>query len=356
MRAFEFSSFGLENLKMVERPEPVPGPGEVLIELGAASLNYRDMLMVAGRYNPNIKLPLVPLSDGAGTVLETGSEVRSLQKGDRVACVFTPDWESGLPEKAALRATLGGPLDGTLRERMALPEKGLVKIPDHLSFEEAAALPCAGLTAWSALVTYGTGYREHNGAERGIAPPDPVESLKGQWVLVQGTGGVSIFALQMARLLGARVIATSGEDEKMERLRELGAEHVINYNTTPDWDQKALEITERRGVDNVIEVGGAGTLERSIRAVRPGGLISLIGVLAGGAKDLNLLPAIMRNIRIQGILVGHRQGFLAMNQFVGAHTMRPIIDRVFPFEEAPEALRYLKSGRHFGKICITFNT
>ncbi len=299
----------------------------------AVSLNFRDLLMVRGRYNPRQPLPLIPCSDGVGEVVALGAGVSGVKLGDRVAGLFAQDWASGEPSKPAFSSTLGGPRDGMLAARVVLPAHGVAPVPSHLEDAEAATLPCAALTAWSALVTLG-----------GVKAGDTV--------LVQGTGGVSIFALQFAQLLGARVIATSSSDAKLERVRAMGAWRTINYRTTPDWGKVARKLSAG-GVDHVVEVGGAGTLQQSIRAVRPGGRISLIGVLAGGASDLNMTPVLMQQIRIQGVFVGHREGFLAMCRAIEQHAMRPVVDRVFAFEEARAAFEHLASGQHFGKVCIS---
>ena len=299
----------------------------------AASPNYRDLLMVLGQYNPKQPLPLIPGSDGVGQVVARGQGVERVQVGDRVAPIFAQRWISGRPTTEALRSTLGGPLDGTLTEYLALQESGVVHVPRHLSDEEAATLPCAGLTAWNALVTHGD-----------VKPGDTV--------LVQGTGGVSIFALQFALLLGARVIVTSSSDEKLERARTLGAWETINYRSLPNWGREARRLADDRGVDLVVEVGGAGTLAQSLAAVRPGGRISLIGVLAGGAAEINIIPILMRQIRVQGILVGHRESFEAMNRAIEIHRLRPAVSRVFPLDETRAALQHLAAGEHFGKIAI----
>ncbi len=326
-------SFGLDNLKITERPEPEPGPGQVLLEMKAASLNYRDLLTVEGHYNPKQPLPLIPCSDGVGRVAAVGEGVSRVEVGDRVATIFAQKWWSGRPEEAKLRSTLGGPYDGTLAEKMVLSEQGVVKVPEHLSNAEAATLPCAALTAWGALVTWGS-----VGA--------------GDTVLVQGTGGVSIFALQFAQLLGARVIVTSSSDEKLEKARQLGAWQTLNYKSEPAWGKKARQLTGGEGVDHVVEVGGAGTLEQSFQAIRVGGEISVIGVLSGIAAELNITPILMKHVRLQGMLVGSREGFEAMNRAIAAHEMRPVVDRVFPFEQTADALRYMAAGKHFGKIAI----
>jgi NADPH:quinone reductase-like Zn-dependent oxidoreductase len=328
-------SFGLDNLTCVERDEPgPPGPGEVTLRMRAASLNYRDIMMVRGTYNPRQPLPLVPCSDGVGIVEEVGEGVERVSVGDRVMPIFAQGWRAGEPSSQKFRTSLGGPLDGTLREKMCVEAASVVRAPEHLSDAEAATLPCAALTAWSALVTRG-------------------EVTAGDWVLVQGTGGVSIFALQIAQLLGANVIATSSSDEKLERVREMGAAETIHYVDNPEWGKIARSMTpDERGVDHIIEVGGADTLEQSLRAVRVGGHISQIGILSGASQKINLVPILMRQIRVQGIFVGHREGLEALVRAVETHEVRPVVDRVFDFEDARQAFEYVANGRHFGKICI----
>ncbi|MBW2462081.1 MAG: NAD(P)-dependent alcohol dehydrogenase [Deltaproteobacteria bacterium] len=334
MRAWEISgAFGLDNLKRVTRVEAAPGRGQVRLRMLACALNYRDLLMVRGEYNPRQALPLVPLSDGVGEVVEVGPDVTRVAVGDRVMPLFAQKWLAGLPTKGDLRSTLGGPHDGTLRESMVLSEEALVRVPDYLTNAEAATLPCAALTAWSALV-------EHS----------PVRP--GETVLIQGTGGVSIFALQLAKLLGARTIVTSSSEAKRERARALGADETIDYVADPAWGKTAKELTGGVGVDHVVEVGGAGTFTQSARAVKPGGTISLIGILSGGASKILLTPILMQNIRVQGIVVGHRAGFLAMCRAFDEHQVRPVVDRTFPFEAAPDAFRHLLSQKHFGKVVI----
>jgi NADPH:quinone reductase-like Zn-dependent oxidoreductase len=334
MRAVEIrGGFGLDNLVVAERPDPRPGAGQVLVRLRAASLNFRDLLTVEGKYNPKQKLPLIPGSDGAGEVVETGDGVTRVRPGDRVCTVFAQKWIAGRPTRERLRSTLGGPLDGTLAELAVFDQEGVVKAPDHLTDEEAATLPCAAVTAWSALVTEG-----------GITAGDSV--------LVQGTGGVSLFALQLAKLLGARVIATSSRDEKLARVREMGADETINYREVPAWGVRAKELTGGEGVDHVVEVGGAGTLQQSLLAVRFGGTISLIGNLAGTKSELLLTHVFMQKIRVQGILVGDRESFEAMNRAIALYRLRPVIDRVFPLEEAPAAFAHMAAGDHFGKIVV----
>ena len=334
MHAVEIhEAFGLGNLALVERPDPVPGPGQALVRLRAASLNFRDLLTVEGKYNPKQKLPLIPCSDGAGEVAAVGEGVTRVQQGDRVCTVFAQKWLAGRPTRERLRSTLGGPLDGTLAELAVFDQEGLVKTPESLTDEEASTLPCAAVTAWSALVTEGA-------------------LTAGETVLVQGTGGVSLFALQLAKILGARVIATSSSDEKLERVRAMGADETINYSEVPAWGARARELTGGLGVDHVVEVGGAGTLQQSLQATRFGGPISLIGNLAGTKTELLLTHVFMQKIRLQGILVGDRESFEAMNRAIVLHRLRPVIDRTFPLEEAPAAFRQMAAGGHFGKIVV----
>ncbi len=329
MKAYEVGGVGIEHLEAVERPEPIAGPGEVLLRMRAVSLNYRDLLVVRGGYG-RVAPRVVPLSDGVGEIVAVGEGVTGAKIGDRAAAAFMPGWTSGRLTAARAKTALGAGVDGVAAEYVVVPEEGVVHVPAHLSDEEAACLPCAGVTAWNAL--FGEG------------------SLQaGQTVLVQGTGGVSIFALQFARLAGARVVATSSSSDKLGRARELGASDGINYRETPAWDERAFELTGRVGVDHVVEVGGAGTLARSIRAAAPGGTISLIGVLAGGGAEASLAPALMKNLRLQGIFVGPRETFEAMNRAIELHRLRPVVDRVFAFAELPDALRHMESGAHFRK-------
>ncbi len=330
MRAYELrNESGKTVLAMTERPRPAPAADEVLVRMRAASLNFRDLLI--GRAPRNA--PLIPLCDGAGEVVETGAAVRSIKAGDRVAGTYFQDWLSGPLTANAFRTVLGQTVDGVLAEYVALKEHGVVRVPGHLSFEEAAALPCAGLTAWQALVTQGR-----------IKPGDTV--------VVMGTGGVSIFALQFALMSGARVIATTGSESKEQRLKSLGAGAVINYKSTPDWEKQVLELTGGAGADHVVEVGGAGTLPRSLRALRHGGFVSLIGVLGGAGEKFSPGNIIMKGARLRGIFVGSRDMFEEMNRAIELNAMRPVVDRVFQFEEAAPALAFVESGAHFGKVCI----
>ena len=334
MKCFELQGpGGIDGLALVDKPVPEPGAGQVLVRLGAATLNYRDLITVKGGYGSRQKFPLVPLSDGAGVVERVGPDVREFVAGDRVIGSFFENWTSGDPSEAKMRGALGGSVDGVLTQYRIFPKHALIRTPEHLSDVEAAALPCAGVTAWSAVVKLG-----------GIKP--------GQTVLTQGTGGVSLFALQFAKLCGARVIATSSSDIKIERLKQLGADLTLNYKTTPDWGKKAREWS-RQGVDLVVEVGGVGTLNESIRATRIGGSIAFIGVLAGPPPaDLRLPLMVMQQQRLQGVTVGSVEDLQAMANAIAVHRMKPVIDRAFPFDQAKEAFFHMESGAHFGKVAI----
>jgi NADPH:quinone reductase-like Zn-dependent oxidoreductase len=336
MKVWEIQSKqGLDALTLTERKQPQPKAGEVLIKMLAASLNYRDLLIVKGAYNSKQQLPLVPLSDGVGEVVQVGEGVTRVKIGDRVASAFFSKWVAGTFSEQKSKSALGGAIDGVLAEYVILDEDGVVHLPKHLSNEEAATLPCAAVTAWHALISEG--------------------KLKaGETILVQGTGGVSVFAVQFAKLVGARVIAISSSDQKLASVRQLGVDEGINYQTTPDWDKQVWQLTNGVGVDQVVEVGGAGTLNKSLRAVRVGGRISLIGVLTGTSGEINTVSILQKNICVQGIYVGSREMFEDMNRAIELHKMKPIVDKVFDFTEAREALAYMESATHFGKICIKF--
>lgn len=334
MRAYQIEEkFGLDNLRAVELEEPVPGPGEVVVRIRAVSLNFRDLLTVEGQYNPKQPLPLVPCSDGAGEVVALGAGVSRFQEGDRVCPIFSQSWLAGRPTRERLRSTLGGPLSGTLAEKVVLDHQGLVAMPEHLTDLEASTLPCAAVTAWSALVTHGS-------------------VRAGDTVLILGTGGVAIFALQIARLLGARVIITSSSQEKLAQARDLGAHETIDYRAVPKWERRVRELTAGEGADHVVELGGAGTFPQSLKATRLGGQVSVIGTVTGVSAPINIVPILMGQLKVQGILVGHRDGFEKMNRAFTSHAVKPVIDRVFPFDEAGKAFELLRSKRHFGKICI----
>jgi NADPH:quinone reductase-like Zn-dependent oxidoreductase len=327
---------GIDGLALVDKPIPEPGEGQVLVRLKAATLNYRDLLTVKGGYGSRQKFPLVPLSDGAGVVERVGPGVREFAAGDRVIGSFFESWLAGEPSAAKMSAALGGSVDGVLTQYRIFPKHALVRTPEHLSDVEAAALPCAGVTAWSAVVKLG-----------GLKP--------GQIVLTQGTGGVSLFALQFAKMCGARVMSTSSSDTKIERLKQLGADHTLNYKTTPDWGKQAREWSGQ-GVDLVVEVGGVGTLNESIRAVRIGGTIAFIGVLAGPPQSDSRLPLIvMQQQRLQGVTVGSVEDLKAMTEAIAAHRMKPVIDKIFPFDQAKQAFFHMESGAHFGKVAVAID-
>lgn len=332
MRVWQISSEdGVDSLECVERDSPSPGYGEVRVRIRASSINFRDLSTVRDPVTRGIAYPRVPNSDGAGEVIEVGAGVAGIAPGDRVAGCFFQSWDDGPCTPEAMADALGGPVDGVLAEEVILRADGVVPIPAHLDFEAAATLPCAALTAWNAMVE--------------IARVKP-----GQSVLLLGTGGVSIFALQFAGLLGARAIITSSSDAKLERARELGAWRTINYRTRPEWEREVLALTEGRGVDAVVEVGGAGTLPRSIASVRVAGTIALIGVLTGGAIDPS---AVMRkSIRLQGLYVGSRRMFRDMNRAIEHHALQPVIHQLFDFDDARAAYHAMAAAGHFGKLVV----
>ena len=333
MRAYRLDyPEGVQSLKLVNLPDPAPGPGEVVIAVRACSLNYRDSLLLKGGYPRNRTYPVIPLSDGAGEVVAIGAGVTRFQVGDRVAANFMRDWICGPINERALLSSLGGGIDGMLAERVCLPETSVVAIPTHLSWEEASTLPCAALTAWNALTSANT--------------------KAGDTVLVLGTGGVSIFALQLARAFGARVIATSGSDDKAAKAKALGADAVINYRQNPEWHGVVRKLTGGAGVDLVLEVGGPGTFERSIKSTRVGGTIALIGLLDAGTEPPNIIPLLLNAQKVHGIYVGSVAMFEEMNRAITVNQIRPVIDRIFPFAEARQAYEHLISQKHLGKIVI----
>jgi len=335
MKALEIQGDGgIDALAMVDRPSLEPSPGQIKVRMRANSLNFRDLNTVRFPGRMGAALPRVPNSDGAGEVVAVGDGVREFKPGDRVAGCFFDDWDAGGVSPAAMASARGGAIDGMAAEEVVLSERGAVMIPEHLSYEEAATLPCAALTAWHALVVKG--------------------GLKaGETVLLLGTGGVSIFALQFAAMMGARAIVTSKSDEKLARAKAMGAWETINYETTPDWAKEVAALTDRRGVDHIVEVGGGGTLEASIEAVRLGGHIALIGVLTTGT--INPMPILRKSIRLNGIYVGSRDWFQAMNAAIAANALKPVIDKVFPFAEAAAAFHHMESAQHFGKIVLSFD-
>jgi NADPH:quinone reductase-like Zn-dependent oxidoreductase len=332
MKVYELGDVaGIDALTLVERADLQPEYGQIQVRVYAVSLNYRDLLIAEGNCTNNGNR--IPMSDGAGEVVAVGAGVTRVKVGDRVAGTFFQNWVSGSITANVMKSAMGGEIDGMLAEYVTLDQNGVVLLPNHLSYEEGATLPCAAVTAWHALVTKG--------------------NLKaGETVLILGTGGVSIFALQFAKLHGARTIVTSSSDEKLERAKTLGADETINYKAIPNWEEEVYRLTDSIGVDQVVEVGGAGTLEKSIKAVHYGGRISLIGVLSGFGGEINPQPLLGKSITLQGIYVGSREMFEAMNRAIAHHQLKPIIDCTFPFGEAKAAYHYLKSGSHFGKVVI----
>lgn len=325
------SDKGIDAIERVETHEPSPGSGEVLVELRAAALNYRDLVIAQGGYPRNDNRPVVPLSDGAGRVIGVGAGVTRWSVGDRVIANFMRAWIAGAVNEAALNSSLGGGVDGVLAERFVVPEQALVRIPHHLDFAEAATLPCAALTAWNALTAAGT--------------------KAGDTVLTLGTGGVSSFGIQFARAMGARSIVTSSRDEKLERAQALGAEHGVNYIKHPEWHEEVLRITAGAGVDHVLETGGPGTFERSLKAAKVGGTISMIGFLADGPPP-PLSWALFKNLTIRTIYVGSVEMFESMNRAIEMHHIRPVIDSRFPFDDAWGALKAFRQQQHVGKVVI----
>jgi NADPH:quinone reductase-like Zn-dependent oxidoreductase len=336
MRAYEIlaGSSSLDGLRPCERPDPKPQPAEILVRIEAASLNYRDLLIARGHYMGGaVAANTIPLSDGAGEVVAVGAAVTRFRVGERVAGTFFRGWIDGKPPRGPLVALGAPPADGVLAEFAVFDEQDAVAIPAHLSPASAATLPCAAVTAWRTLVDIGR-----------IAPGDTV--------LLLGTGGVSIFALQFARLAGARVLLTSSSDDKLARAKALGADGCINYRTHPEWDREVLKLTDGRGVDHVLDVGGAGTLARSIGSVAVGGKVGMIGVLTGVGTAGSPYGLLGKQASLHGVYVGCRRHFERMNTAISTHRLEPIIDREFGFDDAPAAYRYLESGAHFGKVVI----
>ncbi len=324
----------IDALVVDEVPVPEPGPGEVLVAIQAVSLNFRDLAVVTGRYPRNVSQPTIIASDGSGEVIATGDAVTAFKTGDRVAGSFFQKWITGPFDREYGASALGGAIDGVLTQFRVFPQEGLVRIPEHFSYQEGATLPCAGLTAWNALV-----------------PTAHVQAC--DTVLLLGTGGVSMFGLQFAKMHGARAIITSSSDEKLARARALGADETINYKTTPEWDKEVLRLTGGKGVDIVLEVGGGETFPRSMNSVRASGQIAVIGVLSGvmGAIPVGLIG--LQTLSVRGIFVGSVAMFEDMNRAITANQLHPAIDRVFSFEQSLDALRYMESAQHLGKIVIS---
>lgn len=334
MKAYQLiDQTGPDALRLVELPDPKPSRGQVLVRVRATSLNYRDLMVADGRYG-KANLPLIPLSDGAGEIAAVGEGVAKWKTGDRVAGAFFQGWPAGPFHRDVPNTALGGALNGMLAEYVVLPEEGVVAIPLHLSFEEAATLPCAALTAWQALVT------------RGNVSAD-------ETVLLLGTGGVSLFALQFAKMHGARVIITSSSNEKLARAKALGANETINYQSKPDWEKEVFRLTDKGGVNQVVEVGGKGTFGKSLRSISAGGQIHLVGGVSGFTSEVPLIEIIGKMAVVRGIYVGSCEMFEAMNRAISLHQTRPIIDRVFAFADVPAAYRHQQSGAHFGKVVIS---
>ncbi|QGX99072.1 NAD(P)-dependent alcohol dehydrogenase [Roseovarius faecimaris] len=338
MRVFQIEGdWGFDNLNLSKRPAPSPGPGEVVIRMRMASLNSRDLIVPERGYGRATgDLPLIPVSDGVGEVVEIGADVTRVAVGDRVCPTYFQNWTSGEPTPARFASALGGPLDGVMADLVCLSQEGVVKVPGYLSDAEAACLPCAALTAWSAIATLG-------------------RTKAGDRILVQGTGGVALFALAFAKMHGAHVTVISSADDKLEKVRTMGADETINYSETEDWARASRQITaDRGGFDNIIELGGAKTLPLSLRAVRPGGTLSMIGVLSGLNIEASLGPIVARQVRLQGVTVGHRDGFEAMLAAMAQHETRPVLGETFAFENLKPALEHLRKGGHFGKTLIAF--
>jgi NADPH:quinone reductase-like Zn-dependent oxidoreductase len=334
MRSWRVPSGGqIDGLKLVDEPAPVPGPGQVRVRLAAASLNFRDLMVMRGGYGPGAPAPLVPGSDGVGKVVEAGAGVTSLAVGDRVATCFFPDWLDGAMTFAGISGALGGGGKGTLTEELVLSEDAFVKSPTHLSDAEAATLTCAGTTAWHALF------------ETGALQP-------GGTVLLLGTGGVSIWALQLAKAAGCRVIITSSSDEKLAKATALGADVTINYARTPEWSGEVRKLTGGTGVDVVLEVGGEKTIQQSLASVRMQGTVVTIGAVSGSGGGVPPRALIPGATRLQGVYVGPRRMHEKLARFVGNAKIRPVVDRVFEFTQVPEAYRYFEAGKHFGKVVV----
>ncbi len=332
MKSWTIPAFGIDKLALAEKAIPQPAAREVLVRVHAVSLNYRDLMTVVGSYNPKLALPRVPLSDGAGEVVSVGPEVTRLAAGDRVAGIFMQNWLDGVPTAAKYRGALGGDIDGMMAEYVVLAEDGLVHIPEYMTYEQAATLPCAAVTAWNAILAAGL--------------------KSGDTVLIQGTGGVSVFALQFAKALGARVLGTSSSDEKLARAAALGLDAGLNYRSRPQWADWVLEQTDSEGVDLVVEVGGAGTFSQSLKAVRIGGTISQIGVLTQSDEPVTIPLILRKQVHLRGIYVGSRYDFEQMNRALVQTRLLPVVDQVYPMAEAQEAFRAMEKGSHFGKLVV----
>lgn len=333
MRTYRIPSFGLDHLELVDTDPPAPGHGEVALDVEAFSLNYRDLLVINGAYNPKLPLPAVPVSDGAGVVSAVGEGVTRVKPGERVMTHFVADWIDGEFERRYVGSTLGVPGPGLAAEQVVLPERTVLPIPKNFDSVQASTLPIAALTAWSVLATVG-------------------QLEAGETVLTLGTGGVSIFALQLGKAMGARVIITSSSDEKLERAKELGADHAVNYRENPRWDKSVLELTDGEGADVVVETAGIATMTASMKATAAGGVVGVLGGVTGLSGEVNIAPLAMKRLRVFGILVDSRTQFEKLVTFLETYRIEPVIDRRFSFEQFPEALRHMEEGKHFGKIVV----
>lgn len=334
MKAAVLESPGIQGIEIKDLPEPKPAAGEVLVRMRACSLNFRDSVVASGGYGAQQRTAgLILLSDGAGEVVEVGHGVTDYRVGDRVATCFFQDWDGGPADARRLSSALAAKIDGVACEYRALPTRGVMHVPAHLSWLEAATLPCAALTAWNAVL-----------GATAIGP--------GETVVTQGTGGVSMFAAQFGAIAGARVISTSSSEAKLARLAAIGASDLIDYKTEPEWGKRVRQLTSGEGADLVVEIGGADTLKQSMLAVRAGGTLALIGVVSGRKAELNLGPVVTSFMRLQGITVGSRDQYAAMMRAVDRHKLKPVLDRTFPLADIRQSLEYLLSGRHVGKVCI----
>lgn len=336
MRAWQVvGGFGLQNLKINELNSAKLGSNQVRIKVRACSLNFRDLMVIKGLYNPNQPTPFIPISDGAGEIIEIGDQVKDFKVGDKVCGTFSQDWDFGIASDRAQKNTLGTPIDGMLSETIVLNEQGVVKFPSFLSFEEASTLPCAALTAFNALTQ-----------ESSFKP--------GDIILLEGTGGVSLFALQFAKALNLNTIIISSSNDKLGQAKKLGATHTINYRQQEEWQHEVMKITHNEGVDGVVEVGGAKTVNKALACLKRGGVMTVIGILSGISESIDLRPILMRQLRIHGVFVGSKALFMAMNRVIEHSQIKPVIDKTFGFNDAPAAFSYLESGAHFGKVVITF--
>jgi len=336
MKTIQLSNFGLDNLKLVNTEKPQPGAHDVLVKIEAASFNYLDLMMIKGQYNPKLTFPYIPCSDAAGVVESIGTAVTRWKKGDRVTTHFIQEWITGSKSIPIFQSRTGLEKPGVLSEYISVSEEALIATPANLSSAEASTLPIAGLTAWTGLIDYAN-----------LKP--------GQTILTQGTGGVSIFALQIAKAMGVKVIALSSTADKLARLKALGADEVINYKDTPAWHKEALRLTNGKGVDAILDVVGTDSLTKSVYAVKADGFVGLVGNLSGAVVPFNIYDTVPNNATLRGISVGSRESFEAFARAIELTSLKPVIDRIFPFDATPEAYRYMEGNNFFGKIVISLN-